>query len=46
MYHVTNKYKINENLQEPALGNVAATILNLLGYEKPEKFMESLLQFL
>ena len=46
MYHVTNKYIINENLQEPALGNVAATILNLLGYDKPEGYLDSLIKFL
>lgn len=46
MYHVTNKYIINENLQEPALGNVAATILNLLGYEKPEGYLDSLIKFI
>jgi len=46
MYHITNKYKINESLQEPALGNVAATILNLLGYEKPERYLESLIEFI
>ncbi len=46
MYHVTNKYVINENLQEPALGNVAATILNLLGYEKPEDYLDSLITFI
>ena len=45
MYHVNKKYIINENLQEPALGNVASTILNLLGYEKPDGYLDSLITF-
>ena len=43
---ISSKYTINEQLQEPALGNVTATILNLLGYEKPEGYLDSLIQFL
>jgi 2,3-bisphosphoglycerate-independent phosphoglycerate mutase len=39
------EYKINEEIDEPGLGNVAATVLNLLGYQKPETFMESLIKF-
>jgi 2,3-bisphosphoglycerate-independent phosphoglycerate mutase len=46
MYHVTNKYKFKESLVYPALGNVAATILNLLGYEKPEGYLDSLITFI
>jgi 2,3-bisphosphoglycerate-independent phosphoglycerate mutase len=42
---ISSKYKINDQLQDPALGNVAATILNLLGYEKPEGYLDSLIQF-
>ena len=39
------EYVINDQLKEPGLGNVAATILNLLGYEKPDDYMESLIKF-
>ncbi|MFO8018323.1 MAG: 2,3-bisphosphoglycerate-independent phosphoglycerate mutase [Promethearchaeia archaeon] len=39
------EYIIREDIEQPALGNVAATILNLLGYEKPEGFFDSLLKF-
>ena len=39
------EYVINDQLKEPGLGNVAATIINLLGFEKPEGFMDSLIKF-
>lgn len=38
-------YHINKNISEPGLGNIAATILNLLGYEKPKSFLNSLISF-
>ncbi|MHA1291469.1 MAG: 2,3-bisphosphoglycerate-independent phosphoglycerate mutase [Promethearchaeota archaeon] len=41
-----NEYIMNNSLKDPALGNVAATILNLLGFEKPEKYMDSLIKFI
>jgi len=41
-----NEYVVNDTIQEPSLGNIAATIVNLLGYEKPEGFMDSLIKFL
>ncbi len=41
-----NEYIVNDAIKTPGLGNVAATILNLLGYEKPDAFMESLIKFL
>ena len=41
-----NEYVVNDKLKEPALGNVAATILNLLGYEKPADYLESLIKFI
>jgi len=41
-----NEYIINENMKSPGLGNIAATILNLLGYEKPENYLDSLIKFL
>ena len=40
------EYVINDEIKEPGLGNIAATILNLLGYEKPENYLESLIKFL
>ncbi len=40
-----NEYVINDEIKEPALGNIAATILNLLGYEKPGNYLNSLITF-
>ncbi|MBD3255429.1 MAG: 2,3-bisphosphoglycerate-independent phosphoglycerate mutase [Candidatus Lokiarchaeota archaeon] len=39
------EYRISQKLESPQLGNIAATILNLLGYKKPEEYMESLIEF-
>ena len=39
------KYEINPEIKEPGLSNVAATVLNLLGFEKPEKYRDSLIKF-
>ncbi len=41
-----NEYIINERIDRPDLGNIAATILNLLGYEKPDGFKDSLITFI
>ncbi|MFX1311548.1 MAG: 2,3-bisphosphoglycerate-independent phosphoglycerate mutase [Promethearchaeota archaeon] len=41
-----NEYVINDEIKEPALGNIAATILNLLGYERPKEYLESLIKFI
>lgn len=41
-----NEYTINPDLKNPSLGNVTATILNLLGYEKPDSYLDSLIKFL
>lgn len=41
-----NEYLINDEIKDPSLGNIAATILNLLGYEKPEEFLNSLIKFI
>ncbi|TXT57957.1 MAG: putative 2,3-bisphosphoglycerate-independent phosphoglycerate mutase [Promethearchaeota archaeon] len=38
------EYRINDKIKEPGLGNVAATMLNLMGYKKPETFMDSLIK--
>ena len=40
-----DEYVINNEIKEPGLGNVAATILNLLGFEKTEGFMDSLIKY-
>ena len=39
------EYIINDEIKNPGLGNVAATILNLLGFKSPDTFMESLIKF-
>lgn len=39
------EYAIHPELDDPGLSNVAATILNLLGFEKPDKYQESLIRF-
>ena len=40
------EYVINNEIIDPGLGNVAAIILNLLGFEKPEGYIDSLIKFL
>jgi 2,3-bisphosphoglycerate-independent phosphoglycerate mutase len=37
-------YELNE-LKEPGLSNIASTIMNLLGYEKPDDYDDSLIKF-
>ena len=39
----TERYEINQNVTEPGLANVAATILTLLGYEKPDDYLDSII---
>ncbi len=39
------EYAINPDVDDPGLSNVAATILNLLGFEKPDLYRESLIKF-
>jgi 2,3-bisphosphoglycerate-independent phosphoglycerate mutase len=39
----TDHYEINTKLTDPGLGNVAATILTLLGYKKPDDYLESII---
>lgn len=39
------EYVVRDDMEDSALGNVAATILNLLGYQKPKDFFESLIKF-
>ena len=40
-----NEYKINKNVNAPGIGNVASTILDLLGFKKPEDYLPSLIEF-
>jgi 2,3-bisphosphoglycerate-independent phosphoglycerate mutase len=40
----TDRYELNKDIQEPGLGNVAATILTLLGFEKPADYLESIIK--
>ncbi len=39
------EYEIDSSIKEGGLGNIAATILNFLGYEKPEDYLPSLVKF-
>ncbi len=38
-------YRQNERLSQPGLGNVAATLLLLLGFEAPEEYLPPLVRF-
>lgn len=40
----TDRYEINQNVTEPGLANVAATILTLLGFEKPDDYLDSIIK--
>ncbi len=40
-----NEYEIRDDLKEPQLANVTATLLNFLGFEKPDEYFESLVKF-
>jgi len=40
----TDKYELNTDVKDPGLGNIAATIFNLLGYEKPEDYLDSIIK--
>jgi 2,3-bisphosphoglycerate-independent phosphoglycerate mutase len=39
------RYRINTQVRDPGLSNIAATLLNLLGYQQPEIYRESLIAF-
>lgn len=39
------EYKIKDDISDAGLTNVAATVLNLLGYKKPAEYRESLIFF-
>lgn len=40
------EYAMNRAVELPQIANVAATLLNLLGFEKPDEYFESLIRFL
>jgi len=40
----SSRYEMNDNLKDAGLGNVAATILLLLGYERPEDYLEPIIK--
>ncbi|NHJ46741.1 MAG: 2,3-bisphosphoglycerate-independent phosphoglycerate mutase [Asgard group archaeon] len=40
------EYQINSKIKDPQLSNVAATVLNLFGFEKPSHYRDSLIEFL
>ena len=42
VYDPQKRFVINESVDRPGLGNNAATIINLLGYEAPEHYLRSL----
>lgn len=39
------EYKLNLEMEDAGLSNIAATVLNLLGYEAPEIYRKSLIRF-
>jgi len=39
----SGSFKLSESVSESGLGNIAATLLLLLGYEKPEDYLDALL---
>ena len=40
------EYIIDNSIEKPSLGNMAATILNLLGFKKPKGLLDSLIKFI
>lgn len=40
----TDRYELNKEVAEPGLANVAATILTLLGFEKPADYLDSIIK--
>jgi 2,3-bisphosphoglycerate-independent phosphoglycerate mutase len=39
-----NRFRINTAISEPGLGNIAATILTLLGFEAPGDYLPPLIE--
>jgi 2,3-bisphosphoglycerate-independent phosphoglycerate mutase len=44
IYDPHSRFAIDESVGQPGLGNNAATIINLLGYEAPEHYLPSLVR--
>jgi 2,3-bisphosphoglycerate-independent phosphoglycerate mutase len=44
LYAPSYSLAIDQTVQQPGLSNVAATVLNLLGYRAPEDFKPSLVR--
>jgi len=40
----TQRYELNTDVKEPGLGNIAATLLALLGFEKPADYLDALIR--
>ncbi len=38
------EYEIDAGIKNPGLGNVAATLLNLMGFDAPEGYLPSILK--
>jgi len=42
-FQYNNEYKINSDIQNPGIANIASTFINLLGYQAPEIYQPSLI---
>jgi 2,3-bisphosphoglycerate-independent phosphoglycerate mutase len=40
----TGRFELNESIAEPGLGNIAATVLMLLGFEKPDEYLDPIVK--
>jgi 2,3-bisphosphoglycerate-independent phosphoglycerate mutase len=40
----TSQYELDDKATDPGLGNIAATILTLLGFKKPDDYLESIIK--
>jgi len=40
----SGEYDLDHSVKDPGLGNVAATLLNLLGFDAPEDYLPSLVK--
>lgn len=43
LFDPKNRFELNDKIPNPGLGNIASTILDLFGYEKPEGYLDSIL---
>ncbi len=44
LYDPKGKFSLNKDMPNPGLANIAATVLDLLGFEKPEDYNDSLIK--